>query len=87
MINLRVADLRAMHAQLKAAGCKMDEKIEEAEQGVFGCEERLRERLRTRTDGRPVQAARPGLGLTVRLSGAHDRSPPRPATITGRQGG
>jgi predicted enzyme related to lactoylglutathione lyase len=36
MINFRVADLRGLHAQLRAAGCDVDEKIEETEQGVFG---------------------------------------------------
>lgn len=36
MVNFRVGDLRALVAELKAAGCAVDERVEETEQGVFG---------------------------------------------------
>jgi predicted enzyme related to lactoylglutathione lyase len=36
MINLRVRDLDAMLAQLRAAGATVDEKIEDGEHGRFG---------------------------------------------------
>ena len=36
MINFRVADLRAMLAQLRAAGAAVDEKVQEESYGKFG---------------------------------------------------
>lgn len=36
MINYRVRDLRAMLAQLRAAGCVVDDKVEEYDFGKFG---------------------------------------------------
>ena len=36
MINFRVADLHAMLAQLRAAGCDVDAKVDESEYGKFG---------------------------------------------------
>lgn len=36
MINYVVDDVRALIAQLKAAGAQVDEKIEESEFGIFG---------------------------------------------------
>ncbi|HJV91507.1 MAG TPA: VOC family protein [Holophagaceae bacterium] len=36
MINFRVRDLQALLAQLRAAGCAVDEKVEESEFGKFG---------------------------------------------------
>jgi predicted enzyme related to lactoylglutathione lyase len=36
MVNYRVADLRALLAQLRAEGCAVDDKVEESEQGSFG---------------------------------------------------
>lgn len=36
MINYRVPDLHAMLAQLRAAGVKVDEKVDESEFGKFG---------------------------------------------------
>ena len=36
MVNFRVADVRAMVAQLRANGCEVDEKVSESEYGVFG---------------------------------------------------
>ncbi|WP_338846632.1 VOC family protein [Massilia sp. W12] len=36
MINFRVADLDAMLAQLRAADCAVDEKVEDSEYGKFG---------------------------------------------------
>lgn len=36
MLNFRVRDLDAMRAQLIAAGCKVDEKVERSEYGAFG---------------------------------------------------
>jgi catechol 2,3-dioxygenase-like lactoylglutathione lyase family enzyme len=36
MINFRVADLRAMLAQLRAAGAAIDEKVQEGSYGKFG---------------------------------------------------
>jgi catechol 2,3-dioxygenase-like lactoylglutathione lyase family enzyme len=36
MVNYRVADVRAMVAQLRANGCSVDDRIEETQQGVFG---------------------------------------------------
>ena len=36
MLNFRVADCRAMLDQLRAAGCMVDDKVEESEFGVFG---------------------------------------------------
>jgi predicted enzyme related to lactoylglutathione lyase len=36
MINFRVHDLDAMLAQLRAAGCEVDEKVERSEYGNFG---------------------------------------------------
>ena len=35
MLNYRVRDLHAMLAQLRAAGCTIDEKIDESEYGKF----------------------------------------------------
>ena len=36
MINFRVIDLEAMLAQLRAAGCDVDDKLEDTEYGKFG---------------------------------------------------
>ena len=36
MINFRVDDLEAMHAQLRSAGVAVDEKMEKSEFGSFG---------------------------------------------------
>jgi catechol 2,3-dioxygenase-like lactoylglutathione lyase family enzyme len=36
MINYRVADLDAMLAQLRAAGVRVDEKVDDSEYGKFG---------------------------------------------------
>ena len=36
MINFRVPDLHAMLAQLRNAGCEVDDKVEESEYGKFG---------------------------------------------------
>ena len=36
MVNYRVNDLHAMLAQLRAAGAKVDEKVDESEFGKFG---------------------------------------------------
>ena len=36
MVNFRVDDLHALLAQLRAAGCAVDEKVEESEFGKFG---------------------------------------------------
>lgn len=36
MINFRVADLDAMLAQLRAAGCAVDDRVERSEYGAFG---------------------------------------------------
>lgn len=36
MLNFRVRDLDAMIAQLRAAGCDVDDKLEESEFGRFG---------------------------------------------------
>ncbi len=36
MINFRVRDLDAMLAQLRAAGCAVDERVERSEYGAFG---------------------------------------------------
>ena len=36
MVNYRVDDLHALPAQLRAEGCKVDEKIEESAYGKFG---------------------------------------------------
>jgi catechol 2,3-dioxygenase-like lactoylglutathione lyase family enzyme len=36
MINFRVRDLDAMLAQLRAAGCAVDEKVDRSEYGAFG---------------------------------------------------
>jgi len=36
MVNYRVADLAAMLADLRAAGCNVDDKVEESEYGKFG---------------------------------------------------
>jgi len=36
MVNFRVRDLHAMLAQLRAAGCRVDEKVEESDFGKFG---------------------------------------------------
>lgn len=36
MVNFRVADLDAMLAQLRAAGCVVDDKVERSEYGQFG---------------------------------------------------
>ena len=36
MVNFRVADLDAMVAQLRAAGCDVDDKVERSEYGAFG---------------------------------------------------
>ena len=36
MVNYRVDDLDAMLAQLRAAGCAVDAKVESSEQGRFG---------------------------------------------------
>ena len=36
MVNYRVDDLHAMLAQLRAAGCAVDDKVDESEYGKFG---------------------------------------------------
>jgi predicted enzyme related to lactoylglutathione lyase len=36
MINFRVRDLDAMLAQLRAAGCEVDDKVERSDYGAFG---------------------------------------------------
>jgi catechol 2,3-dioxygenase-like lactoylglutathione lyase family enzyme len=36
MLNFRVDDLLALVAQLRAAGCAVDEKVDESEYGKFG---------------------------------------------------
>ena len=36
MVNDRVDDLSAMLAQLRAAGCAVDDKVDESEYGKFG---------------------------------------------------
>lgn len=36
MVNFRVRDLDAMRAQLLAAGCEVDERVEDSEFGKFG---------------------------------------------------
>ena len=36
MVNYRVDDLHAMLAQLRAAGCTVDDKVDESEYGKFG---------------------------------------------------
>ncbi|MEO3715426.1 MULTISPECIES: VOC family protein [Roseateles] len=36
MLNLRVADLHALLAALRAEGCQVDDKVDESEYGKFG---------------------------------------------------